>query len=119
MGADVLINTTRESLVEAARAHSYRGLGVDILLECSGAVSVMMEAPDCVHPQGVLSVVSFFERNLQDFPIYKLVLNQISLLGAGGNVGVTEPILRYREWAHLLHASDLGGIPPGRIPGRF
>lgn len=112
MGADVLVNTSRERLTDAARAHSWRGLGVDVLLESSGNASVMEEALDCVHPLGVISLVGFFERPLRDFPVDKLVLNGIDLRGAAGNAGVTVPILNFLGQSRVSFRPLISGVYP-------
>ncbi|MDW7657877.1 MAG: alcohol dehydrogenase catalytic domain-containing protein [Bacillota bacterium] len=112
MGADILVNTKLQAIADAAKQHSYRNLGVDILLESSGSIEILDTILDCVHPQGVISLIGFYEYSITNFPIDKLVLNQIDLRGAAGSISVTVPIINYLENARLSFKPLISGIYP-------
>lgn len=87
MGADITINATRENLVQAVR-DSTEGEGVDAVIETSGAVGVLNQSLDVLKIGGYLSLVGFYERDLDGFHIDKVVLNRINVVGAAGIPGI-------------------------------
>ena len=56
MGADVAIDTTRESVAAVLKRHTVAGK-VDRLIEASGSAELFEESLHLVEPGGVMSVV--------------------------------------------------------------
>ena len=86
VGADVVINNRKEDAVARIQELT-NGQGASLCVETSGAPSALN---DCIHATrryGRISVVSFYERNLNDVPMDKLVLGCMSLVGAAGCYG--------------------------------
>jgi len=88
MGADTTINVTRESLKDAVMRET-DGEGVSTVIETSGAISVINESLNCIAAAGIISLVGFYEKELNGFNIDKVVLNKIQIRGVAG-----EPVMQ-------------------------
>ncbi len=99
MGADTTINVTRESLKDAVMRET-DGEGVSTVIETSGAISVINESLNCVAAAGIISLVGFYERELNGFTIDKVVLNKIQIRGVAG-----EPVMQ-----EIIDLMASGGI---------
>lgn len=86
VGADVVINNCSEDAV--ARIRELTGnKGAHLCVETSGAPSALNDCIYATRRFGRISVVGFYERNLDDVPMDKLVLGHMSLVGAAGCYG--------------------------------
>jgi len=63
------------------------GRGADIIIEASGSGEALLGCIPAVRGGGTISALGFYEKNLSDFPIDTLVLNQIVLKGGAGWYG--------------------------------
>jgi len=86
VGADVTINTTSENPAEALRRLT-QGRGADMFIEASGAESALVEAIQATRRDGLISIVSFYDRDLNNLPIDNLVLRCLTLRGTAGRFG--------------------------------
>jgi L-iditol 2-dehydrogenase len=83
MGADVLINLKRESLKDAVLRETM-GLGVDVVLETSGAIEHVGGSLGYLAKKGTLLLIGFYETTLDGYTIDSLVLNQLRIIGTAG-----------------------------------
>ncbi|MDO8686527.1 MAG: alcohol dehydrogenase catalytic domain-containing protein [Clostridiales bacterium] len=91
MGADTVINVTRESLKDFVLKET-EGQGVSVILETSGAISIINDCLDYIGKKGIITLIGFYETQLNNFNIDKLVLNRIKMIGVTGEVTLHEII---------------------------
>ncbi len=87
IGADHVINGKKEDSVAKIKELSISGKGADLVVETSGAASALRDSIACTARYGRISVVSFYEKNIDDLPIDPLVLGCFSMVGAAGRYG--------------------------------
>jgi threonine dehydrogenase-like Zn-dependent dehydrogenase len=92
LGADIIVSTTKENLADVIRQET-QGDGVDRIIEASGSIEMLKESFNLVRASGTISSVAFYERNVGDFNVDRLVLNNISFHGVGGSLWMNEPVL--------------------------
>lgn len=91
LGADVTINARREDPV--ARIRSLTGeRGASFFVETSGAQAALVQAIHAAAKYARISVVSFYERDLDGVPMDTLVLGCMSLVGAAGRDGNAQAV---------------------------
>ena len=86
VGADVVINNRKEDAVAKIRELT-NDKGANLVIETSGAVSALRDSIMATRRYGRISIVSFYERHLDDLPIDTLVLGCMSMVGAAGCYG--------------------------------
>ncbi|MFA6176104.1 MAG: alcohol dehydrogenase catalytic domain-containing protein [Phycisphaerae bacterium] len=109
LGVDVTINTTNISLAEGVR-QSFGEWGVDKIIEASGSTELFKESLNLVNPGGVISVVAFYEKMVDNFDIDKFVFGDIKIRAVAGSLGMYKPILRLMATGML----DLSSIITSR-----
>jgi L-iditol 2-dehydrogenase len=116
LGADVTINTRRESL--AARVRELTGgLGADSVLECAGGATALQEALENVRRGGRVGVTAFYPGPIQ-VDMNLAVLNQIRIYPSRGEGGrscgralalmsagriLADPIITHRFALEAIH----------------
>lgn len=103
MGADTTINITKEKLKDVVMRET-DGEGVSAVIETSGAISCINEALDYIAGSGIISLIGFYEKELNGFNIDKVVLNKIQIRGVAG-----EPVMQ--EVIDLLASGSLNLKP--------
>ena len=83
IGADVIVNARCVDPVQQIKALT-GGKGASLLIETSGAPEALSQCIHAVRRYGRISVVSFYEQNLNDLPMDPLVLGCVTLKGAAG-----------------------------------
>lgn len=83
VGADYTVNNRSENAVERVKELT-NGKGADMVIETAGAESALLQSIDMVARFGRISVVSFYEKELNNVPIDKLVHGCVSIVGAAG-----------------------------------
>ena len=91
-GADVAINTTRESVAAVLARHTVNGK-VDRIIETSGSLELLLQSLDLVRTGGAIAAVAFYDRPIENLEIDKLVFGQIRLVGASGSTGAYQPVI--------------------------
>ena len=115
LGADTVINVTRDNLVAAVK-EATGGEGVDSVIETSGAISVLNDALEVSRVGSRLSLVGFFERDLDGFHIDKVVLSQISVVGSTVFPGVFPRVIELLALKKIsLRPLITGVFPFGRM----
>jgi 2-desacetyl-2-hydroxyethyl bacteriochlorophyllide A dehydrogenase len=82
LGADYVINVTKEDPVQAVRRHN-GGKGVDYVIECSGAPQSLNEAVKMVNRGGKICLAAF-PRKQVEVDIANIVRNNVYLYGIRG-----------------------------------
>lgn len=86
VGADKVINSRKENAVDRIRELT-DGKGASLCVETSGAASALNDCICATRRYGRISVVSFYEKNIDNVPMDKLVLGCMHLVGAAGCYG--------------------------------
>lgn len=86
IGADKVINARKEDAVTKIKELT-NGKGASLVVETSGSPSALNECILATTRYARISIVSFYERNLDDVPMDNLVLGCKSLVGAAGCYG--------------------------------
>ncbi len=86
IGADEVINTREEDPVEAIRRLT-GGKGASFFVETSGSETALIQCIDSACRDARISVISFYEKLLNNIPMDKLVLGCFALVGAAGRFG--------------------------------
>ena len=86
IGADKVINARKEDAVTKIKELT-NGKGASFVVETSGSPSALNECILATTRYARISIVSFYERNLDDVPMDNLVLGCKSLVGAAGCYG--------------------------------
>ena len=92
VGADVVINNTKENVLKKVLELT-DGKGADMTIEASGADSLLLDAFDVTKRYGRVSILSFYEKNLNDMPIDKIVLQCLTVRGAAGCKGFPQKVI--------------------------
>ena len=100
MGADVAIDTTRESVAEVLKRQTPAGK-VDRLIEASGSAELFEESLRLVEAGGVMSAVAFYDRPLSGFDLDAFVFADVTLVPVGGSLGMPPLVLRMMETVAL------------------
>ena len=87
IGADYVINGKKEDAVARIKELSLGKKGANLIVETSGSASALKDSIACAARYARISVVSFYERNIDDLPIDPLVLGCFSMVGAAGRDG--------------------------------
>ena len=93
IGADQVINSTAEDPVARIRELT-GGKGAQLLIETSGAADALKACIHAARRYARISVVSFYERELDGMPIDPLVLGCLTLRGAAGCDGNAQAVCR-------------------------
>lgn len=86
VGATHVINNKKEDAVARIRELT-NGRGADLVVETTGAGSALRDSILATARYGRISIVSFYERDLDGVPMDPLVHGCISLVGAAGCAG--------------------------------
>lgn len=83
VGADVVLNSRECDVVTEIKALT-GGKGANLIVETSGSPSALKESILSARRYGRISIVSFYERELDGLPIDPLVLGCLTIRGAAG-----------------------------------
>ena len=86
VGADVVINNKKENAIEKIKQLT-DGKGANLIVETSGAAQALRDSLQALAKYGRVSIVSFYERDLDGLSIDPLVLGCKSIVGAAGCFG--------------------------------
>lgn len=83
VGATDLVNNTQTDAVQAVMEIT-GGQGADLVLETAGTESCLRDAIRMAKKSGQISVIAFYEKEVGNLPIDRLVLDCVRLPGRGG-----------------------------------
>lgn len=86
VGADYTINSRETDTIEKIKELT-DGKGASFYVETSGAQSALIDCINSARRYARISVVSFYERDINGIPMDKLVLGCFTLVGAAGCYG--------------------------------
>ena len=92
LGADVLINTTRENLMDAVKEQT-NGFGADVILDTTGDPKLFNDLLLMLRGGGDLVIPGFFEQPVPDAKLDRLITRNCRLIGAAGQKGLSPRIL--------------------------
>jgi 2-desacetyl-2-hydroxyethyl bacteriochlorophyllide A dehydrogenase len=96
MGADVAINSTKKDLCKIIMDET-GGKGIDVILETSGNVEVIEQCLEAIAFGGSISLIGFYEENVIDFDIDRLVTKRVQLNGILGEYGLPLQVISIME----------------------
>ncbi len=86
LGADLLLNARQCDPVEEIR-NLTDGKGAPFIVETTGNYDALLQAVRMASMDARISILSFYEKNLDQFPMDQLALSRISLVGGAGRFG--------------------------------
>lgn len=92
---DVINNTKCDAILQIHNLTNNKG--VDLLIETSGAEVALKDGIKMVANGGTISAISFYEKNLDDFPIDEIVLRRINIKGVAGSFGAPGEVCKIME----------------------
>jgi Threonine dehydrogenase and related Zn-dependent dehydrogenases len=92
MGADAVINVTKEDLIGFVMKNT-GNKGVDAVIETSGNIETINSTIGVIKNKGILALIGFYETTLDQFPVDRLVLNQLQLRGVAGEFGLVAEVI--------------------------
>jgi L-iditol 2-dehydrogenase len=92
MGADAVVNVTKDNLREFVMQHT-NGKGVDIIIETSGSIDTISTCLELLAPFGILSLISFYNTDLNGINIDKFVVSGFELRGVPGTGWMTQDVV--------------------------
>lgn len=92
IGADAVINVMKENLEDAVMRET-DGKGADLVLETSGSIDCIIRSLSVVRSKGVVSLVGFYEKDLNGVNIDDIVMRGIYIKGLRGHEGVINRVI--------------------------
>lgn len=92
LGADVLVNTTRENLMDVVMAQT-GGRGADVIMDTTGDVDLFNDLLLMLRGGGDLVIPGFFEKPIPNAKIDRLITKNCRLIGAAGTKGLMVRVL--------------------------
>ena len=92
MGADILVNMTRENLLDVVMAET-GGRGVDVVMDTTGAPELFNEMLLMLRGGGSLVIPGFYEQDLHNVKLDRLIVRDCTLIGAAGTPNMGRRIL--------------------------
>lgn len=100
MGADILVNTTKEDLKEVVMRET-NGRGMDVVLDTTGAVEMFNEILELLRPSGTLVIPGFYEHDIPNAKLDRLISRNCMLIGAAGTPNMGPKILDMMANGHV------------------
>lgn len=100
MGADVTVNIMNEDLEEKVMEIT-RGKGAHAIIEASGSVEALLQSYRMVRAGGIISVVAFYDRNLDKFDIDSFVLKDASMISVAGSPGCSVTVMELMRFGRV------------------
>lgn len=111
MGADVVINMTRENLQDIVM-HETHGRGMDIIMDTTGASELINEEIHLLSPSGILVLPGFYEDQIPSLNLNRLIAKNCTLIGAATTANVARKVLDLLANRHV----DLKPMITDRFP---
>ncbi|MDO4548004.1 MAG: alcohol dehydrogenase catalytic domain-containing protein, partial [Clostridia bacterium] len=96
LGADTLIDLKKEDLVESVMKYT-GGRGADIVLDSTGAPELFNDVMLTVRSSGKLVIPGFYEQELNHVKLDRIIVRNITLIGAAGTPNIGRKILSLLE----------------------
>ena len=86
VGVDIVINNKDKDAVEAIKELT-NCKGVDLTIEASGSDKLLIDSFHITKSHGRVSLLSFYEKNIDNLPMDNIVLRCLTVRGAAGSFG--------------------------------
>lgn len=100
MGADVLVNTQRESLMDIVMRQT-NGRGMDVILDTTGAPELFNDLLEMLRPSGTLVIPGFYEQEIPHANLDRLIAKNCTLIGAAGTPNMGRMVLDMLDSGHI------------------
>ena len=100
MGADITVNMDKEDLREVVMRET-NGRGVDIVLDSTGAASLINLSVSLVRSSGYIVAPGFYEQLLDGFAIDNIIVRNCVLIGSGGTPDMQRRVLDMLTYGHV------------------
>ena len=100
VGADAAINTSENDAVKAVMELT-NNIGANFIIETSGAKETIQLAIDMAAERGTISLVGFYETNIDGLIIDRLVMKQLNLVGVMGEFGSVPAVIEIIKSSNL------------------
>ena len=94
LGATDIINIRKENDIERINEIT-NGKGADFVVETTGAPTTLQQAIDIVKKRGFIALIGFYETEVNDLIINRLVTKEATMRGIMGEMGIIPPIIKY------------------------
>jgi L-iditol 2-dehydrogenase len=111
LGADVLVNTTHESLYDVVMRET-NGRGMDVVLDTTGDAAIFNDVLLLLRASGHLVIPGFYEQDLANVKLDRIIARNCTLVGAAGTPQMGPLILDMLSNGHI----DLGPMITDRFP---
>ncbi len=111
LGADILVNTTKENLRDVVMRET-GGRGMDVILDTTGDPTIFNDVLMLLRPSGYLVIPGFYEQDLKDVKLDSLIVRNCTLVGAAGTPNMGPKILDLLANRHI----DLSPMITDRFP---
>lgn len=92
MGADILVNTTKEDLHEVVMRET-RGRGMDVILDTTGDPNMLNDLLLMLRGSGTIVIPGFYECELNGVKLDRLIAKNCTMIGAAGTPNMGRKIL--------------------------
>lgn len=100
MGADVLINTAKESLYDVVMRET-DGRGMDVIMDTTGDPEIFNDVLHLLRPSGTLVIPGFYEQTLKEVHLDRLIVRDCTLVGAAGTPNMGRKVLDLLANGHI------------------
>ncbi len=94
LGATHVININKTDALKEIDSIT-GGTGVDFTVETSGASPTVQQAIDITRAGGFISMIGFYENDIDGLVINRLVTKGLTVRGIMGEIGIVPPIIKY------------------------
>ncbi len=100
MGADLLVNMTKESLFDVVMRET-NGRGMDVIMDTTGAPELFNDAMAMLRGSGTLVIPGFYEQELNHVQLDRLIARNCTLVGAAGTTNMGRRVLDMMANGHV------------------
>jgi len=100
LGADIIVNMTKEDLREVVMRET-DGRGCEIVMDSTGAPSLINDAMELVRGSGKLVIPAFYEQELNHVMLDRIIARNCMIIGAAGTPNIGDKVLTLLESGRL------------------
>jgi len=100
LGADILVNTTRENLHDVVMRET-DGRGMDIIMDTTGDAAIFNDVLEMLRGSGFLVIPGFYEQDLKNVKLDRIISRNCTLVGVAGTPNMAPRILDMLSHHHI------------------
>ena len=100
LGADIVVNMTRENLHDVVMRET-DGRGCEIVMDSTGAPSLINDVMELVRGSGKLVIPAFYEQELNHVMLDRIIARNCMIIGAAGTPNIGLKVLALLESGKL------------------